>query len=103
MNQRDIYKEVEDHFKTLPGKRGADIPAEAYDHILHVARGITMPVWGRPPTPHQMQHLYDHGMTDADAIHEAFDSQPHPFVPHVKVGEYADWKQAYRTYKQHKR
>jgi hypothetical protein len=85
-----------------PGKRGIDIPADTWDKIHQVASGITQPLWGRPPTPQQMQHLHDSGATTPDRIHAAFAELPHPHAPHLSVGEYDSWKSAYGLYQQHK-
>ena len=86
---------------SLPGKRGIDIPEDKFDAIHQVAEGITQPLWGRPPTPHQMQHLYDSGAHDPQAIHDAFAELDHPHAPGLKVGEYQSWKDAHHAFKSH--
>lgn len=85
----------------LPGKRGIDIPEDTFDKIHAVASGITQPLWGRPPTPHQMQHLYDNGAHDPQAIHDAFAGLDHPHAPNIKVGEYEQWKAAHQAFTTH--
>jgi hypothetical protein len=85
----------------LPGKRGLDIPAETYDRIFDVASGITMPVWGRPPTPEQMDFLYRNGHHTPDRIHAAFSQLPHPHAPTVRLGEYQTFQHALETYQEH--
>jgi hypothetical protein len=82
----------------LPGKRGVDIPADDYDRMYQVANGITLPVWGRPVSPHQLQWLYDQGATTPEAIHAAFNAQPHPHAPNVTVGEFPEYARAYQTH-----
>ncbi len=84
-----------------PGKRGLDIPEETYDRIFDVASGITMPVWGRPPTPEQMQWLHDSGAHTPDKIHAAFSALPHPHAPTVRLGEYQSFQHALETYHEH--
>lgn len=86
---------------SLPGKRGIDIPEDKFDAIHQVASGITQPLWGRPPTPHQMQHLYDTGAHSPEAIHDAFAKLPHPHASNVQVGEYDAWKAAHSAFTQH--
>lgn len=86
---------------SLPGKRGLDIPEEKFDAIHSVASGITQQLWGRPPTPHQIQHLYDTGAHTPEAIHGAYAALPHPHAPSIAVGEYDQWKSALQMYKLH--
>jgi hypothetical protein len=86
---------------TWPGKRGIDIPADVFDQIHEHASGATLPVWGRHPTPEQLQHLYDNGHHDAQSIHSFYADMPHPHADGLKVGEYGKWKQAATTWKQH--
>ena len=86
----------------LPGARGRDIPEDVYDQMYATANGITLPVWGRPVTPEQMQAMYDQELTTPAAIHQAFNSLPHPHAPNVTVGEYHDYEQALQTYQKHK-
>lgn len=93
--------EIQEWIEKQPGKRGKDIPAPIYDRIFHAAHAITRPVWGRVPTPQQMQWLYQNGHHTPDQIHSAFESLPHPHVPNSTVGDYKDWKRAYQTYKEH--
>jgi hypothetical protein len=93
---------VRQYLESLPGKRGRDIPEDVYDAIHHVASGITMPLWGRPPTPQQMQHLYDTGTHDPQGIHDAFGGLPHPHAPNLKVGEYQSYQRAHEEYRKHR-
>jgi hypothetical protein len=86
---------------SLPGKRGLDIPEDTFDKIHQVASGITQPLWGRPPTPQQMQHLFDTGAHDPQAIHDAFAGLDHPHAAGLKVGEYEQWKGAHQAFKAH--
>ena len=85
----------------LPGKRGVEIPEEEYDKVYPVAAGITLPLWGRPPHPRQMQYLHDQGITEPADIHAAFSSLPHPQAPNVTVGEYPAYAEAFQTYEAH--
>lgn len=87
---------------SLPGKRGLDIPEHEYDASYAVASGITQPLWGRAPTPHQMQALHDMGAVTPQAIHDAFAALPHPHAPSLTVGEYGAWKDAHKAYTQHR-
>lgn len=87
--------------QALPGKRGIDIPVDVYDRMMTTAMGVTMPLWGRRPTPHQMQALYDAGMTEPEQIHAAFNDLPHPRAPSLKVGEYGHWKDAQQAWTKH--
>ncbi|MGP8161954.1 MAG: hypothetical protein ACLQGJ_12185 [Candidatus Dormibacteria bacterium] len=90
-------------FDALPGKRGTDIPAEDYDVMYATANGITLPVWGRPVSPAQLQAMYDQGLTTPESIHAAFGKLPHPHAPNVTLGEYQDYAKAHQTYQEHKR
>lgn len=94
----DYQARVRKFFESLPGQRGKHIPAPTYDKILAVASGITYPLWGRPPTPEMMQHMYDNGLHEPAQIHAFFDEFDHPNAPGVKVGEYQDYAHAYETY-----
>ena len=67
----------------LPGKRGIDIPEHIYDRIAPVANGITLPLWGRPASPEQLQWLHDNEVTEPEDIHKAFNGLPHPHAPSV--------------------
>lgn len=98
---RDEEARIKQAVLAIPGMRGRDIPEEKYDQIRDVADGITMPLWGRPATPHQMQHLYDTGAHDPASIHAAFDNLNHPHSPGLKVGEFQTYSKALSTYKQH--
>ena len=88
-------------FQQLPGKRGADIEPELYDRIYRVASGITLPLWGRPPSPQQMQWLHDQGAHEPAAIHAAFNDLPHPMAPNVTVGQFPAYAQAFKAHEQH--
>lgn len=96
-----IQEQAEKFFAELPGKRGIDIPEEIFDKIHPIANGITQPLWGRPPTPEHLQHLYENGHHDPDSIHAMYDALPHPHAPGVKVGEYDGWKQAFTKWEAH--
>src|ERR1700752_2570767 len=87
---------------SLPGKRGIDIPEEVFDRIHNAANGITQQIWGRPPSPMQLQYLYDQGHHTPDKIREVYDSLEHPGASGVTVGEYPEWSDAYDVYKQHR-
>jgi hypothetical protein len=82
----------------LPGKRGIDIPEDTYDRIFSAARGVTQPIWGRDPTPHQIQHLYDQGLHSTDQIQQAYGNLPHPHAQGLTVSEYPQYAEAYGTY-----
>ena len=101
----DIPKDEAEKFtaavKAIPGLRGRDIPEILYDHIRSVGDGITVPVWGRPVTPQQMQHLHDNGIHDPAAIHAEFAQQQHPYAPDLTLGEYQQHASALKTFKQH--
>lgn len=86
----------------LPGKRGKDIPEELYDRIFSAASGITQQIWGRPPTPHQMQYLFDNGHHTPDKVKDAYGSLPHPHADGLTVGEYPQYLDAYEHYKKHR-
>jgi hypothetical protein len=86
----------------LPGKRGIDIPAAFFDRIHAAAVGVTQPIWGRNPTPHQLQHLYDQGLHTADQIQEAYGDLPHPHADGCTVAEYPRYLQAYHAYREHR-
>lgn len=90
------------YVESLPGKRGVDIPAEVYDRIYPVARGITEQIWGRPPTPHQLQWLYDEGYTHPEAIREAYGRLPHPHAEGLTVAEYQRYLEAFEVWKTHR-
>ena len=98
---RDEEAQLKAAVMKIKGLRGRDIPEAAYDKIRDVADGITMPLWGRPATPYQMQHLYDTGAHDPASIHAAFDGLDHPHAPGLKVGEYQLYSKALGVHKQH--
>ena len=98
---RDEEARIKAAVLKIPGLRGRDIPEADYDKIRDVADGITMPLWGRPATPFQMQHLYDSGAHDPASIHAAFSDLQHPHAPGLKVGEYQTYSKALSTYKMH--
>jgi hypothetical protein len=85
----------------LPGKRGIDIPEQRFDQIHQHASAITQPVWGQPPTPHQLQHLHDHTDGSAEQIQGAFGHLPHPSAKGLTLGEYQQWKAAHQAWQQH--
>ena len=86
---------------SLPGTRGSRIPEADYDHLYAIASGITLPLWGRPPLPHQMQYLHDNNLRQPGEIHAAFAALPHPHAPSVSVGDFPDYAHAYKTYQDH--
>lgn len=86
----------------LPGKRGIDIPEHIYDRIAPVANGITLPLWGRPAAPEQLQWLHDNEVTEPEDIHKAFNGLPHPHAPSVTVGEFPSYAHAMQTFEEHK-
>lgn len=92
---------VSQWFQELPGKRGVDVPEHEYDRIFAVASGITLPLWGRPPSPQQMQHLWDNKITDPSAIHAAFGALPHPHAPNVSVSDFPAYAQAFKAHEEH--
>lgn len=97
----NLDAQVKAHLMSLPGKRGLDIPEDAWDRIHSAALGETHPVWGDRPTPQQMQHLYDNNLHEPEQVKEFFGGLNHPHVPGIKVNEYPAWEQAYSTYKEH--
>lgn len=96
-----IPKKVEQILMSWPGKRGIDIPEEVFDRIHPVATGITMKVWGRYPTPHQLQYLHDNQLHHPDDIHRVYDQMPHPHADGMTVGEFQHWSKAYSTFNQY--
>ena len=94
-------KEVEAHMFTWPGKRGEDIPEHVFDKIHPVANGITQQIWGRGPTPFQLQHLYDNGHHTPEAIHDAYGQMPHPHSPSTSVAEYEGYSKALELFQKH--
>lgn len=92
---------VKEFLRSLPGKRGIDIPETDYDRIHEAASGITQSVWGRYPTPEMMQHMYDNGIHHPESIKAWFGKMPHPHAPSVTVDEYPAWSQAYEVHRQH--
>lgn len=100
MSGRDTRKyQIKQYIESLPGKRGVDIPDSVHKRIVQAAMGVTMPLWGRPPTPHQIQWLHDNGMTTYQQVQQAFGNLPHPHVDGMTVAQYQAWKQAHDTYK----
>lgn len=88
------------YLNAQPGQRGRDIPTQHYDAMWSAASGITVPLWGRGPTPQQMQALWDRKATTPEQIKAHFDQMPHPKAPNVRVGDYADYQQALRTFQE---
>jgi len=84
-----------------PGQRGRDIPTQFYDQMYHAASGITVPLWGRPPSYGQMQKLWDEKATTPEKIKNMYDQMPHPKAPNVKVGDYGDYQQALQVFNEH--
>lgn len=85
----------------LPGQRGVHIPEDVYDRMYAIGNGVTLPIWGRPILPHQMQWLYDRGLTQPAQIHAAFSQLPHPHAPNVSVGDYPHYANAMHVFEQH--
>lgn len=96
-------KQVEGFLHSLPGKRGIDIPADIFDKIHPVANGITQKVWGSAPTPHQLQHLYETGAHEPQAIQDSYNNLPHPLAPSVSVGEYQQYSKALELYNKYQK
>lgn len=94
----EIEKIIQQH-----SKRGKDIPADLYDRLLAAASGVTLPIWGRYPTPEQLQWLHDNGHHDPIQIEQAFNALPHPHAPGMTIGEYRDWSHAHQTYEEHRK
>ena len=90
------------YLQAQPGQRGRDIPTQFYDQMHHAASGITVPLWGRGPSPHQMQALWDAKATTPEKIKNLYDQMPHPNAPNVRVGDYADYQQALQVFNEHK-
>ena len=97
-----LEQRVKRYMHALPGKRGLDIPEQTYDRILDVAMGITQPMFGKPPTPHQLQHLYDVGAHTPEAIHAEYGNMAHPHAPNLKVSEYQQYAHALGVFKSHR-
>lgn len=89
-------------YLSVPGKRSVDIEPAVYDKIAPVANGITLPIWGRPAHPEQLQWLADNNMTEPAQIHDAYSNLPHPNAPNIKVGEYPDYVHAQQVFEDHK-
>lgn len=89
-------------YLSVPGKRGVDIPADRYDKIAPVANGITLPLWGRPASPQQLQYLHDNDLTEPSQIHAAFGALPHPNAPSISVSDYPAYTAALKTYEDHR-
>ena len=83
-------------------KPGVEIPADKWEKIVPVANSITMPLWGRPAHPEQLQWLADHDMTEPAEIHQAFGQLPHPHAPSISVADYPAYTSALKTFEQHK-
>lgn len=98
----DYKKVAEEALNELPGKRGVDIPEEIFDQIHKHASAATLGVWGRHPTPHQLQALHDQGLHEQHQIQEAFDQMPHPHAEGMSVGDYRGWSKAYVNWQKHK-
>ena len=92
---------VKAYLYSLPGKRGIDIPEAQFDALHAAASGETLPVWGRHPTPEQMQYLHDNELHHPAKVKELYGNLQHPDVPGVKVSEYPAWEQAYSVVKDH--
>jgi len=86
----------------LPGKKGKDIPETHYDRIFNAASGITQSIWGRPPTPQQMQWLYDNGHHTPDKVQEQFNQLEHPHAHGMTIGEYPRYSEALDVYRNHR-
>lgn len=86
----------------MPGKKGIDIPEDIHEAIYNAASGITHQIWGRPPTPEQMQWLYDNGHHTPDKIQEQFGKLEHPYASGLLVSEYPDYADAYHVYQRHR-
>jgi hypothetical protein len=86
----------------LPGKKGHDIPEYLHDRIRSAAVGITQSIWGRNPTPHQLQYLYDQGLHTPDQISDAFGALPHPHADGLTVAEFPRYAEAYGVFEEHK-
>ena len=89
------------YLNAQPGQRGRDIPSQFYDAMYSSASGITVPLWGKGPTPQQMQALWDAKATTPEQIKAHYDRMPHPKAPNVRVGDYPDYQQALRTFNEH--
>lgn len=83
------------------GNRGLDIPERDYDRIFPVAAGITLPLWGRHPTPEQMIHLARNTDGSPAAIHAAYGGLPHPHAPSLTVDQYSSYHHALTVHKTH--
>jgi hypothetical protein len=77
------------------------IPTDDFNTIKSVGDGVTLPIWGRGLLPHQIRWLYDKGITQPAAIHDAITKLPHPNAPNVTVGEYPDYVAAQKEYEEH--
>jgi hypothetical protein len=96
------YKKVaEEALMALPGKRGIDIPEEVFDKIHKHASAETLGVWGRHPTPHQLQALHDQGLHEPHQIKEAFGQMPHPHAEGISVADYTRWSSAKDSWDHH--
>lgn len=88
----------------MPGRRvskGGQIPDELWHTLMQSAQGVTLPVWGRHPTPEQIQWLYDSGYHEPHQVREAFGQLPHPHAPGLKVDEYPEFRDTYKMYVEH--
>jgi hypothetical protein len=83
-------------------KPGVEIPMEKWNAIVPVANGISLPLWGRPAHPAQIQWLADNDMTEPQQIHQAFGSLPHPNAPSVSVSEYPQYQHAMDIFEKNK-
>lgn len=100
--QNHMRYRAKQFIQSMPGKRGTDIPEDLYDRIFNSASGITQQVWGRHPTPEQMQWLHDNGHHTPDAIKEHLGNLEHPHAQGISVSEYTKYEDAFKTYKEHR-
>ena len=77
------------------------IPPEHFQRIKDVADGITLPLNGRTLLPAQIRWLYDRGIHEPAAIHDAVSKLPHPHAPNVTIGEYPDYAHALKAFEEH--
>jgi hypothetical protein len=99
--RKDEEAWIKDQVEKIPGKRGRDIPENLHEQIKNIADGITMPLWGRPATPFQLDHLHKAGAHDPASIHAAFSNLQHPHAPGLTVGDYQIYSKALSVHKQH--
>ncbi len=99
--QAHLRFKAKQFIQSMPGKRGIDIPEDIYDRIFNAASGVTQQVWGRHPTPEQMQWLHDNGHHTPDMVKDQFGNLPHPHADGLTVAEYPKYADAYQTMKKH--